>query len=51
MIVLDGDEAFRDKLAAGGHYAATTEHSWNRVVGAYKALYLDVLRESARHAD
>jgi glycosyltransferase involved in cell wall biosynthesis len=47
MIRLHGDELLRDALAARGHDAATKEHSWERVVDAYQAMYHDVLRGSA----
>ncbi|HUG37116.1 MAG TPA: glycosyltransferase family 4 protein [Candidatus Limnocylindrales bacterium] len=44
MATLDADEALRAKLGAAGREAASTEHSWDRVVERYRGLYEDVLR-------
>lgn len=43
MMRLDRDDALREALASRGHEAATTDHSWGRLVDAYLAAYEDVL--------
>lgn len=47
MMRLDRDEVLRDSLAARGRETATRDHSWARVVGAYRDVYNDVLRGPA----
>jgi hypothetical protein len=47
LIRLDRDDVLRDLLAARGHAVATKEHSWERVVDAYRATYDDVVHGPA----
>ncbi len=49
MLRLDTDQAFCAALAARGQETATREHSWDRVVDAYRAAYEDALRPPTRH--
>lgn len=44
MTTLDADSDLRAKLGDAGREAATTEHSWSRVVERYRDLYEDVLK-------
>jgi starch synthase len=48
MIRLDTDEALCASLATRGREMVIKEHSWDRVVDAYRVAYEDALRGGTR---